>query len=260
MARSEQEGGAEISADFVVDASGSTRALGQHLGVYSHRAFENRVAVYGWVPDPQGRATCPGDSWILAHPQGPWAWVTPFADGTASLGVVGDVGWFLSRPIDPRLCLDSAVAEMPELRQRFGHVDVVEHAARTSCWSRRAHPVSGPGWCLVGAAAGFVDPIFSTGVTGAVVTGVLAARLIARQLGGEAVPWAEAYGVPLRKSQEVKEAVVGAWYDGMLGPQLIRESIVDRNMHPIWEVICGISRELEAALDTWTPTAAPAPP
>ena len=51
----------------------------------------------------------------------------------------------------------------------------------------------GEGWALCGNASEFLDPVFSSGVTLALESASRAAKLCARQLGGETVDWDAEY-------------------------------------------------------------------
>ena len=72
----------------------------------------------------------------------------------------------------------------------------------------------GPGFALLGNAAEFLDPVFSSGVTIAMRSASMAAALLDRQLRGERVDWANEFERPLRKGVDAFRAYVRAWYDG----------------------------------------------
>ena len=74
----------------------------------------------------------------------------------------------------------------------------------------------GPGFALLGNAAEFLDPVFSSGVTIAMQSASLAADAVDRQLRGESVDWQAQFDEPLRYGVETFRAFVKAWYDGSL--------------------------------------------
>ena len=104
--------------------------------------------------------------------------------------------------------------------ERFG--GVLEHAEyhlparRISGYAAAACRPHGPHFALLGNAAGFLDPIFSSGVTIALKSAALAAQLVDRQLQGEAVDWERAFALPLARGVETFRQFVAAWYDGRL--------------------------------------------
>jgi flavin-dependent dehydrogenase len=72
----------------------------------------------------------------------------------------------------------------------------------------------GKGFALLGNAAEFLDPIFSSGVTIAMRSSSVAAAVLDRQLRGEQVDWDKDFERPLRKGIDTFRAYVKAWYDG----------------------------------------------
>ena len=72
------------------------------------------------------------------------------------------------------------------------------------------------GFVLAGNATEFLDPVFSSGVTLALVSGDLAADLIARELKGEEVDWQVEYQDYMMLGVDVFRDFVLAWYDGRL--------------------------------------------
>jgi flavin-dependent dehydrogenase len=77
--------------------------------------------------------------------------------------------------------------------------------------------MTGPGFALLGNAAEFLDPIFSSGVTIAVKSANMAVALLDRQFKkGETIDWKMEFEEPLRYGVETFRAFVTTWYDGRL--------------------------------------------
>jgi flavin-dependent dehydrogenase len=72
----------------------------------------------------------------------------------------------------------------------------------------------GNGFALLGNAAEFLDPLFSSGVTIAMRSASMAAGVLDRQLQGDTVDWNADFEVPLRRGVDTFRAYVSAWYDG----------------------------------------------
>jgi flavin-dependent dehydrogenase len=175
----------EIRARIVVDASGQDAFLSRQLG---NRKFDKRLkraalfAHYEGIRWPEGQR--PGDI-LLPIDRGVWYWIIPFSDGTSSVGAV----------FEPALAQREASAKS-SLEDRFDWL--MSRSARMTeflAGSRRTSRVvgisdystssarsSGNGWILVGDAATFLDPVFSTGVFLALSMGERASRLIDRAL------------------------------------------------------------------------------
>jgi flavin-dependent dehydrogenase len=69
---------------------------------------------------------------------------------------------------------------------------------------------------LLGNAAEFLDPIFSSGVTIAMKSAILAAGVLERQFKGESVDWEREFADELNYGVETFRNFVSGWYDGSL--------------------------------------------
>ncbi len=181
-----RSGGSEpeiVRAAVVVDASGQGGLLARQLGNLRYDPKLKRGALfahYDEVPRPEGRAA--GDI-LLPIEDGIWYWIIPFSDGTSSVGAVFDPELGRARPgedLDARFeRLLSRSARMPELLGKGRRISKVYGIAD---YSVAAGSIRGDGWVLVGDAASFLDPVFSTGVFLAMAMGVRAASSIDRAL------------------------------------------------------------------------------
>jgi halogenation protein CepH len=180
----------ELHARFVVDASGSHGRLHTHVGAREYSEFFRNLAVFGYF---EGGRRLPGrdagNILCAAFDEG-WLWYIPL---TATLTSVGAV---VGRDRADVIAADREGA----LRRFIDHCEIVRtylaDATRVEGgvygevrtrkdWSYRATRFWRPGMALVGDAACFVDPVFSTGVHLATYGGLLAARSINAVLGGD---------------------------------------------------------------------------
>ncbi len=83
-----------------------------------------------------------------------------------------------------------------------------------SGYAANVKSMHGKGFALLGNAAEFLDPVFSSGVTIAMRSASMAASVLDRQLRGETVDWTNEFERPLRKGVDTFRAYVRAWYDG----------------------------------------------
>ncbi len=174
----------QLRSRVVIDATGQDAFLSRKLGT---RRFDKKLkraalfAHYENVPRPEGREA--GDI-LLPVENGVWYWIIPFSDGTSSVGAVFD-------PADAR-----GGPEGEGLEQRFERIvlrsarmrDLLGAGRRTSPvrgisdYSATSARFRGDGWAMIGDAAAFLDPVFSTGVFLAMATGERAARDVERAL------------------------------------------------------------------------------
>lgn len=180
-----------IRARYVVDASGNTTRLSKHAGgerVYSD--FFQNVAIFGYFENRKRLAPPDSGNILCAAFDEGWMWYIPLSDTLTSVGAV----------IAKERAEHILNAQEETLNHYIGRCDIVADMladatrvtegtygeirirqdysyANTRFW--------GNGMVLVGDAACFIDPVFSTGVHLATYSGVLAARSINSVLDGD---------------------------------------------------------------------------
>ncbi|MFC4121787.1 NAD(P)/FAD-dependent oxidoreductase [Nonomuraea zeae] len=168
----------ELHADLVLDASGQGRALGRHLtGIDWHEDLRN-VAVWAYY---QNGASLTGDETgniFIEHVPGGWFWYIPLSDGTHSVGFVTPVAEAKAASIELPALFETKIAESTHVKKLLAEGFRVSGFRSARDWSYVCDRFTGPGWMLVGDAAGFVDPLFSTGVTLAMMAASAAAKAV----------------------------------------------------------------------------------
>lgn len=187
----------EVSASFVVDASGQSALLGRARGLRRWDTFFRNLAVFGYF---SGAARLPGraaNNVLIESFEEGWAWVIPQDTGVVSVGLVVDAerAGAVLRDVEPRDYLLAVLGRTQTARDLLRDADLVTPVTVVKDWSYASDEVAGPGWVLVGDAACFVDPLFSSGVHLAMSSAVLAAAHIRATLQDErlASVTAEAY-------------------------------------------------------------------
>lgn len=173
----------DVAAKAVVDASGQGAVVSRKLGLRQFDPKLKRAALfahYEGVRWPEGSR--PGDI-LLPIDRGVWYWIIPFSDGTCSVGGVFDPAEVLfSEGASPEEKYDELLARSPRVLTLLEGSRRASGVHGVSDYSARSSKLAGDGWALVGDAATFLDPVFSTGVFLAMATGERAARTIDRAL------------------------------------------------------------------------------
>ncbi len=175
----------EVRARYVFDASGRAQTVGRALGLYEdiaglrHQAFFAQYEGVAGITPPRERQA------LFLAQSGHWFWMFPMAEGRTSLGMVllDDEG---GDDEPARMsAFDAAVAASDRLRPVLGpSARRVTPVQRRRDWSYRMKRVAGPGWFLLGDAAGFIDPVLAQGVVMALNTGYITARLVLAAMEG----------------------------------------------------------------------------
>lgn len=171
-------------ADFVVDASGQSALLGSRLELRRWDPFFRNLAVYAYFRGAERlRRPDQGNIFIESYEHG-WFWHIPLHTGWTSVGAVldrqraqrdiggGGVAAFLREQI----------AQAPRSAAMLGAATCEAGPFVVRDWSYRSEKLVGDGYILVGDAACFVDPLFSSGVHLAMSSGVLAAAYVTSAL------------------------------------------------------------------------------
>ena len=183
VARGRAGGEEEVRARVVVDASGQTAFISQKLGTRRFDPKLKRAAVfahYEGVPRSPGKQA--GDI-LLPTEEGVWYWIIPFSDGTSSVGAVFDPaipGGTEGETLEQRF--ERLIARSRRMPELLGSGRRTSKVHGISDYSASSAKFRGDGYVLVGDAATFLDPVFSTGVFLAMATGIRAARAIDRAI------------------------------------------------------------------------------
>jgi flavin-dependent dehydrogenase len=171
-------------ASFVVDASGQSALIGRQLRLRRWDPLFQNLAVYGYFTGAQ-RLSAPDETNILveSYPHG-WFWDIPLHTGWMSVGAVVDshIGQEAMRHSGPQRFLIEEMAQAPYTQQMLRGASLVYGPFVVKDWSYVSEEVVGDGYILVGDAACFIDPLFSSGVHLALMAGVLAAAYVTTAL------------------------------------------------------------------------------
>ncbi|HEY3932760.1 MAG TPA: tryptophan 7-halogenase [Verrucomicrobiae bacterium] len=230
----------KISARFVLDCSGYGRVLPRLLDLEMPSKFPPREALLAHVTGdqrPAGREE--GKIWACIHPCGAWIWIIPFSNGKTSVGVVGAPEFFARFAGDPEEKLRAILSSDPSAGPRLVKMKIVFGPQKISGYACAVKKLFGPRFALVGNAAEFLDPIFSSGVTLALASANRAAKILTRQLRGEIVDWQTDYADHVMQGINTFRAYVSAWYDGTLHDIFFAAQSNSDIMRQICSVLAG---------------------
>lgn len=208
----------KINARFIIDASGYGRVLPRLFGLDEPTGDPPRRAIYGHFTDslrPGGELG--QQATFLIHRKDVWAWVIPFSNGESSVGFVGDPDYLDAyRADDVNAHLRNLMNSVPYTQERFVDESPLNQAHYMKAFSVTTRQSWGRGFVITGNSADFIDPVFSSGVTFATESGLLAAKLVCRTLQGEHVDWDKEYVAYIDQGVQTFRTYVDRWYDGSL--------------------------------------------
>jgi flavin-dependent dehydrogenase len=159
-----------VSVKVVVDASGRRTFLGNQLKLRVRDTIFDQYAIYTWFED-YNRAYIDkmgkGD-YIFVHflpISNTWVWQIPITDSITSIGVVTQKKHFAKSRASRETFFWECVATRPELYEALKKARHIPPFYEEGDYSYAMKQICGDGFVLIGDAARFVDPIFSTGVS-----------------------------------------------------------------------------------------------
>jgi ABC-type nitrate/sulfonate/bicarbonate transport system ATPase subunit/flavin-dependent dehydrogenase len=201
---------------LVVDASGRNTLIGSQLRLKRNDALFNQFAVHNWFEGvDRGRADTADyiHIHILSLPRA-WVWLIPINEKITSVGIVTTGSDFAKgdEPLDKFFARH--IASHPLLKRRMTNARPLHEFTREGNYSYVMDRFAGDGWMLVGDAARFVDPVFSSGVSVAMESARRAAGVIIPALKNNDVRAAafDEYQRTLRSGMEIWREFILRYY------------------------------------------------
>jgi FADH2 O2-dependent halogenase len=202
-----RDNGVTVTADsgetfltrFVVDASGFRSPLAAQLGLreepprlrhHSRSLFTHMMDVTPYEktlpPGAHGTHT-PWSQGTLHHVfEGGWIWVIPFNNHARATNPLVSVGLSLDPRIYPKPDgppereFNEVLSWFPSVARQFAGARAVREWVSTGRLQYSSRQTTGYRWCLTSHAAGFIDALFSRGMTNTLeIVNALAWRLLA---------------------------------------------------------------------------------
>lgn len=212
----DQEQSYTLQARFVLDASGYGRVLPRLLNLERPSTFPLREAWFTHIQDNISDPDFDREKIVIAtHPRDRaiWLWLIPFSQGRCSIGVVGEPSHLAMNGREPLVFLQDMTREIPRLKQLLDNATWDTPVNPLRGYSANVTSLYGPRYALLGNAAEFLDPVFSSGVTIAMHSAKLATALVDQTLRGQTADWDRDFAQALRVGIDTFKTYVSGWYD-----------------------------------------------
>jgi FADH2 O2-dependent halogenase len=159
------------TCQIVVDASGRRTLLGNQLKLRIRDEVFDQFAIHTWFEDYDRSAWAKKDSqldFIFVHflpLSNSWVWQIPITDTITSLGVVTQRRNLAKTKASREQFFWDCVGSRPEVYAKLKEATQLRPFKEEGDYSYAMKQIVGDRWVMVGDAARFVDPIFSTGVS-----------------------------------------------------------------------------------------------
>ncbi|MFJ9818065.1 NAD(P)/FAD-dependent oxidoreductase [Streptomyces sp. NPDC101151] len=197
--------GEEFRASYVVDGSGFRSPLADKFALretptrartHSRTLFTHMIGVRPFDQAPAARSHQQPNPWhhgTLHHVfDGGWLWVIPFDNHADSINPLCSVGLTLDPRVFPKDDtpgqeeFDAFLGRFPDIAWQFRDAKAVRPWVSTGRLQYSAKQVVGERFCLTSHAAGFIDALYSRGLTNTMeIVNSLGWRLIAASRDGD---------------------------------------------------------------------------
>jgi len=220
----------EVRARVVVDASGQSSMIIDKFGLRVWDPELKKAAVWTyWKGAYRDEGNDEGATIVLqTKGKKGWFWYIPLHDDVLSVGVVaGYEHLFQNRASkDLETIYNEEVANCPGLHSRLANATRCDIFRAQKEYSYKATQAAGDGWVLVGDAFGFLDPLYSSGVLMALISGQRAADAIGDALAANDTSEARlrSWEPEFRVGMDRMRRLVCAFYDGLNFAKLVRRN------------------------------------
>jgi ABC-type nitrate/sulfonate/bicarbonate transport system ATPase subunit/flavin-dependent dehydrogenase len=238
---------------LVVDASGRGTVLGSQLRFKRSDPLFNQFAVHNWF-EGVARGNSETADYIHIHVlpmRRAWVWLIPITESATSVGIVTEAGNFVKGGEPVEEFFARHILSHPLLAKQMAEARPLHEFTREGNYSYVMDRFSGDGWLLVGDAARFIDPVFSSGVSVAMESARRAANAIIEALarGDVSASRFGSYERTLRGGVDIWREFISLYYqlpplflDLITNPgsrwqltQLLQGDVYERSSVPILE-------------------------
>ena len=170
--------GRELSAKFLIDASGRNSVIGNKFKLKRSYQHLQKLSLFAHYEGLEREAGIDATLTRMVRTLDSWFWVIPLENDRTSIGIVLEAADFKKSGLSAEEFFERAIAEQPLVRNRIGDGRRVSQVYTAADFSYRSEKLTGDRWLLAGDAAGFIDPVFSSGVFLAVLAGEQAADVL----------------------------------------------------------------------------------
>ena len=167
---------------FLIDASGRGNFTGNLEGLRVIHPKLKKLALFGHFENVALDAGEKGGDTVIFRLANKWFWIIPISATKTSVGCVMDQAEFSRTKQSPEEIFNGIVQSSAPLRDRMKNARLAGQFYTTGDFSYENRRLVGQRLLRVGDAAGFLDPIFSTGVYLAMYSAKLASRVVLESL------------------------------------------------------------------------------
>lgn len=205
-----------LEARYLLDCSGRQTILGSYFKLKKTYDHLQKFSVFAHYDNVDRLAGIDATLIRMVRGLDRWFWMIPLTDKRTSIGVVMDTETFRAMKLSPEAALEKCIAEQPLILERMRNAGRVSSVYSAGDYSYRNAKLHGKRWLLAGDAAGFIDPVFSSGVFLAIMSAEKAADTLDEILDNEPLRARRfrKYSRRVNRIMDMYLTFVNSWYSG----------------------------------------------
>ena len=215
----------EIAAQVVADVSGRWTFMSGRQKQRKLHPSHRKLSVFGHFKGVVRDESDEGNIIIARFGDAKmgWFWLIPFSDGTTSVGVVADSGYFRETGQSPAEFFHTSVQASRSIGPRMTDAELIGELHSEADFSYTSERHVADRLIKVGDAGAFIDPVFSSGVFLSVKAADMAAKEIARafETGDFSEGAFSDYEKKVRQGTKVFWAFIDAFYNKEFLKQMV---------------------------------------
>jgi flavin-dependent dehydrogenase len=232
-----------VTARWVLDASGRDNFFStEQKRALDPPKLAKRMAIYSHfhgVPRPEGRKA--GHTIIVRLEEG-WFWIIPIDEQRTSVGLVTTLKAMRDAEVEPAEQFRQAVAGSARLRELMGAAVPTMDFHVTGDYSYFRSELAQERLVLVGDAAGFFDPVFSSGVYMSMWSAQQAVKLVVKAdqaARGLTERERRTYSQAIKRHADVFRRLIAVFYDNTSFAVFMRQKVPWNLMPGMTSIVAG---------------------
>ena len=172
----------EIRAKYLIDCSGRNSLVGSRFKLRRNYSHLRKFSLFAHFEGVDREPGIDGTLTQMVRGKDRWIWIIPITAKKTSIGVVLDAQTFKRMRLEPEEAFTRILEENPKVTEQMSRARRITDVHATGDFSFRNKRFTGERWVLAGDAAGFIDPVWSSGVFIAILSGEKAADTLDRVL------------------------------------------------------------------------------
>jgi FADH2-dependent halogenase len=174
-----------IESRYLLDCSGRQTTLGNFFKLKKSYDHLQKFSVFAHYENVDRAEGIDGTLIRMVRGLDRWFWMIPLTPTRMSIGVVMDTTTYRAMKLPGEAALEKCIGEQPMVLERMTRAERVSPVYSAGDYSYRNARLFGDRWLLAGDAAGFIDPVFSSGVFLAIMSAEKAADALDEILNDE---------------------------------------------------------------------------